>query len=120
MDDGEADQTENVESRTAYLWIVASVVEGTWRWNGSGNGPKEYQLRLRQQFQKIEGEVELDGKRGELRDAKLSGDQLTFTVVDAAGARRDFSGRVSGNSITGSTKPLAGGGEAKWSATHAN
>jgi len=40
MDEWQPDQTENVEGRTAYLWIVPAPVEGAWRWNGSGNGPK--------------------------------------------------------------------------------
>jgi hypothetical protein len=120
MDDWQADQTETVEGRTAYLWIVPAVVEGTWRWNGTGSGPKQYWLKLRQQYQKLEGEIELDGRPGQLRDVKLRGDQISFTVLDAAGARRDFSGRVAGNSMQGLVKPLSGAGEAKWSATRAN
>jgi hypothetical protein len=120
MDDWQADQTETVEGRTAYLWIVPAVVEGTWRWNGAGRGPKQYQVRLRQQFQKLEGEVELDGRPGQLRDAKLRGDQISFTVLDASGARRDFAGRVAGNSMQGMMKALDGASDAKWSATRAN
>jgi SAM-dependent methyltransferase len=120
MDEWQPDQTENVEGRTAYLWIVPAAVEGTWRWNGSGGGPKQYQLKLRQQFQSVQGEIELDGRPGQLRDVKLRGDQLSFTVLDASGARRDFSGRVAGNSMQGLMKPLSGSGEAKWSATRAN
>ncbi|HEY7657829.1 MAG TPA: class I SAM-dependent methyltransferase [Burkholderiales bacterium] len=120
MDEWQPDQTESVEGRTAYLWIVPAPVEGTWRWNGSGGGPKEYQLRLRQQFQKIEGDVQLDGRRGELRDVKLRGDQISFTVIDASGARRDFSGRVAGNSIQGATKSLSASGDATWSAARMN
>lgn len=120
MDDWQPDQTENVEGRTAYLWIVPAPVEGAWRWNGTGSGPKEYQLKLRQQFQKVEGAIELDGRPGQLRDVKLRGDQISFTVVDGAGARRDFSGRVAGKSMQGLMKPLGGSGEARWSATRAN
>ena len=120
MDEWQPDQTENVEGRTAYLWIVPAAVEGTWRCNVAGSGPMEYRLKLRQQFQKIEGEIELDGQRGQLRDAKLNGDKLSFTVLDASGARRDFFGRVTGNSIQGLMKPLAGAAEAKWAATRAN
>ena len=120
MDEWQPDQTENVEGRTAYLWIVPAAVEGTWRWNGSGGGPKQYQLKLRQQFQSVQGEIELDGRPGQLRDVKLRGDQLSFTVLDANGARRDFSGRVTGNSMQGLSKPLSGSGGAKWSATRAN
>ena len=120
MEDWQADQTETVEGRTAYLWIVPAPVDGTWRWNGTGSGPKQYQLKLRQQFQKLEGEIELDGRPGQLRDVKLRGDQISFSVLDAAGARRDFSGRVAGNAMQGLMKPLSGSGDAKWSATRAN
>jgi len=118
MDDWQPDQTENVEGRTAYLWIVPAPVEGTWRWNGSGNGPKDYEVALRQQFQKVDGAARLDGKQGQLRDVQLQGDRVSFTVLDADGARRDYSGRVSGNTMQGVVKQP--GGEAKWSATRAN
>jgi len=118
MDDWQADQTENVEGRTAYLWIVPAPVDGTWRWNGSGNGPKAYEIALRQQFQKVDGAARLDGGLGQLRDVKLRGDRISFTVLDADGARRDFSGRVSGTAMQGVVKQA--GGEAKWSAARAN
>lgn len=118
MDEWQPDQTENVEGRTAYLWIVPAPVDGTWRWNGSGNGPKDYEVALRQQFQKVDGAARLDGRTGQLRDVTLRGDQISFTVLDADGARRDFSGRVSGNTMQGVVK--LPGGEAKWSATRAN
>jgi len=118
MDDWQPDQTENVEGRTAYLWIVPAPVEGTWRWNGSGNGPKDYEVALRQQFQKVDGAARLDGKQGQLRDVQLQGDRISFTVLDADGARRDYSGRVSGSTMQGAVKQP--GGEAKWSATRAN
>jgi hypothetical protein len=118
MDDWQPDQTENVEGRTAYLWIVPAVVEGSWRWGGSGSGPKSFEVTLRQQYQKVEGTARLDGKSGQLRDVNLRGDQISFTVLDADGARRDFSGRVSGNTMQGAVKQP--GGEAKWSATRAN
>ena len=104
MEEWQADQTENVEGRTAYLWIVPAPVDGTWRWNGSSNGPKAYEVALRQQFQKVDGTARLDGGLGQLRDVKLQGDQISFTVLDADGARRDFSGRVSGNTMQGVVK----------------
>jgi hypothetical protein len=118
MDEWQPDQTENVEGRTAYLWIVPAPVEGTWRWNGSGSGPKNYEVALRQQFQKVDGTARLDSKPGQLRDVNLRGDQISFTVLNADGARRDFSGRVSGNTMQGVVKQP--GGETKWSATRAN
>lgn len=114
MDDWQPDQTESVDGRTAYLWIVPARVEGTWRWNGSGKGPKEYELVLRQRFQNIDGSVRMDGGIGPLQEARLRGDEISFTVLDADGGRRGFSGRVSGNTIQGVVKQP--GGEARWKA----
>jgi hypothetical protein len=122
MDDWQPDQTENVEGRTAYLWIVPGQVEGTWRWSAQSVGPREFELALRQQYQKVEGLIKLDGKLGQLRDVKLSGDQISFTVHEVAGTsgtiRREYTGRVNGNTMQGTVKSPAG--ESKWSATRAN
>jgi SAM-dependent methyltransferase len=119
MDDWEADQTDSVEGRTAYLWIVPAPVEGTWKWAVSGSGPRDYELLLRQQYQKVEGVVRLDEKSGQLRDVKLDGDRISFAVVEPTSGtntiRREFTGRVNGNTIDGTVKYP--GGEGKWSAT---
>ena len=125
MDDWQPDQTENVEGRTAYLWIVPAQVEGTWRWNAAGSGQKEYELMLRQQFQQVEGLAKLDsGKMGQLRNVKLQGDQISFTIHEITGlsgsVRRDYVGRVSGNTIQGTSKVPDSGGEVKWTATRVN
>jgi len=124
MDDWQPDQTENVEGRTAYLWIVPAAVEGTWRFSVQGGGPKEYELGLRQQFQQVEGLAKLDGRMGQLRNAKLRGDQISFSIHEIAGTsgtlRRDFTGRVSGNTMQGVMKQANGAAEVKWSATRAN
>ena len=121
MDDWQPDLTDNVEGRTAYLWIVPARVEGTWRWNGSGSGPKDYEMMLRQQYQQVEGVVRLDDKMGQLRNVKVDGDRITFSVNELTGSnpvRRDFTGRVvSENAIEGTVKHP--GGESKWSATRA-
>jgi len=123
MDDWQPDQTDNVEGRTAYMWIVPAPVEGTWRWH-SGSGQKEHELVLRQQYQNVEGLVRLDnGKMGQLRNVKLRGDQITFTVNEVTGSsstvRRDYTGRVSGTTMQGTVK-TDGGSEAKWTATRSN
>jgi SAM-dependent methyltransferase len=118
MDDWKADQTDTVEGRTAYLWIVPAQVEGTWRWTLKGEGTREYEALLRQHFQQVEGLVQLNGKTGQMRNIRLRGDQLSFTVFETTGwepVRRDFSGRVSGDTIEGTVKLPEG--EAKWTAT---
>ena len=122
MEDWQPDQTDSVEGRTAYLWIVPAQVEGTWRWSISGSGPREYELMLRQHFQQVEGLIKLDGKTGQLRNVKLQGDHITFTIYEPAGSspiRRDFVGRVSGNTIEGTVKLPNTAGDAKWTATRA-
>jgi hypothetical protein len=123
MDDWQPDQTDNVEGRTAYMWIVPAPVEGTWRWSAN-SGQKEHELVLRQQYQNVEGLVRLDnGRMGQLRNIKLRGDQISFTVHEVTGTsstvRRDYSGRVSGTTMQGTVKS-GEGPEAKWTATRAN
>ncbi len=110
MDEWQPDQTENVEGRTAYLWIVPAPVDATWKMSGG-------ELTLKQSFQMITGTLKQGGKESTIK-GQLSGDQISFTVLDADGAHRDFSGRVSGNAMQGVVKQP--GGEAKWSATRAN
>ena len=119
MDDWQPDQTENVEGRTAYLWIVPAQVEGTWRWS-TAEGQKENELTLRQQFQNVEGLSRLaNGKMGQVRNLKLQGDQLSFSIVEitsySGSTQRDYTGRVSGDTIQGTVR-IGDGNEAKWSA----
>jgi SAM-dependent methyltransferase len=112
MDDWPADQTDNVEGRTAYLWIVPARVEGTWRWNGGG--PRDYEMILKQHYQQVDGVVRVDDRMGQLRNLKLSGDRISFSITDN-GVRRDFAGRVTDKGIEGTvTQP--GGRSAKWHA----
>ena len=123
MDDWQPDQTATVEGRTAYLWIVPAPVEGTWRWS-AGSGKKEHELVLRQQYQNVEGLVRLgNGRMGQLRNVRLRGDEISFTVHEVTGtsssARRDYRGRVSGTTMQGTVKS-GEGGETKWTATRAD
>jgi SAM-dependent methyltransferase len=121
MDDWRPDQTDNVEGRTAYLWIVPASVEGTWRWEMAGGGSRAYELALRQQYQQVDGLVRLDGKPGQVRNVKLHGDTIGFTINEPSGnnstVSRDFTGRVNGNRMEGTVKLSNGAGETKWSAS---
>jgi hypothetical protein len=114
MDDWQPDQTDSMEGRTAYLWIVPAKVEGTWRWGGA----RGHELVLHQRFQKIEGLVKTDNKAAQFRNAKLQGNEISFSVVEVDGnSQRDFAGRVNGDVIEGVAKLPNGGGEEKWTAT---
>jgi hypothetical protein len=102
MGDWEADETNEIEYRTAYLWIVPARVDGTWMLR-EDNGPGTT-INLTQTFQKISGDVVSGAGRQPLVGATLRGDQLRFAFNDAKGVTRTFSGTVRGNELVGTLK----------------
>lgn len=119
MDDWQPDQTESVEGRTAYLWIVPAKVEGTWQWSGSRN----YEITLRQHFQLVEGLAKIDNKTAQFRNGRLQADKLTFTLIEFVGPNaipHEFVGRVRGNTIEGTIKLPNNAGDEKWTARRVN
>lgn len=87
---------------TAYLWIVPAKVAGTWKL-------ADGELTLRQDFQMLGGTLKTGGNSASISNAKMTGDQISFT---AGGVQ--YSGRVNGNAMEGTTKTGT-----KWSATRA-
>jgi hypothetical protein len=92
MEDWTADETSVVGGDcvswcTAHLWIVPAKVEGTWKM-------PQGQLTLKQNFQMLSGT--LGGTP--ISDGRLRGEEITFT----AGGQK-YSGKVNGNSITGTS-----------------
>ena len=113
MDDWQADQVDSADGRTAYMWIVPAKVAGTWKIDAGGG--RNYEAQFTQQFQNIGGSAKSSGKVVKFSNGKLRGETITFSIADDAGARRDFTGRVEGNRITGTVK--SGGAESKFTAT---
>jgi SAM-dependent methyltransferase len=110
MEDWEPDQTIDVESRTAYFWIVPAKVEGIWTWpTPTGNA----ELKLRQTFQKIDGSLAINGKVLPLKSARLEGDRISFAAGESNPILREYSGQVSNNTITGLAK-TSNGPETNW------
>jgi hypothetical protein len=104
MEDWQADQTETISGDrvswcTALLWIVPATVEGTWRLGSST-------LTLTQSYQMLEGTL---GEQA-ITDAKMTGDEIAFTV----GGGPRYTGRLKGNTITGT---IAGGPGGTFTAT---
>jgi len=102
MSDWEPDQTTNLDEpvswSTAHLWIVPAKVDGNWKLEGG-------QINFSQKFQFVTGTLTMGDKVMEL-SGKLNGDKISF---NAGGT--EYTGTVSGNSISGSS----GGGT--WKAT---
>jgi hypothetical protein len=97
MGDWEADRTESVagSNQTIYLWIVPAKVAGSWTITPTSGAPVT--VSLTQQYQKFEG----SGGSVKVAKGTLRGDQISFSLVDGAGATRDFAGRVVGDRIEG-------------------
>ena len=107
--DWKPDLTERAEGDcgawcTAHLYIVPAKVEGTWKLPAG-------ELTLQQKYQTLSGTLSANGKRSQIRDAKLEGDRISFT---AGGVR--YVGRVNGNAMRGKVKGSSAGA---WSASRA-
>jgi SAM-dependent methyltransferase len=112
MGDWDPDSSEEVEGRTAYLWIVPAKVAGIWHWRTeSGNA----ELTLRQIYQKLDGSLKLGGKAVPLDAFRLEGDHVSFTAREANPSARVYSGRVKGDLIVGTVR-VAGGAGTTWTA----
>ena len=112
MDDWQPDETTNLDGRRAYFWLVPAKVQGNWRVQSGADG---WDLALEQKYQMLEGSVKFGALNGGLRETRLQGDRIAFAFVDAAGVRREFAGRVNGNTMEGTVK-ADGGTETRWTA----
>jgi hypothetical protein len=112
MGDWEPDETATPEGRQVFFWVVPAKAGGTWSLQSGG---QTRELSLQQTYQKLQGTLRAGGESLSLFDAKLTGDEIRFTVLEKGGQRRDFTGRVQGNAMSG-TMRVAGQGESPWSA----
>lgn len=81
---------ESITWNTAYLWIVPTKVEGTWKCN-------EGELKLTQEYQMVSGNLNSRGKSMEITSGKLRGDEFRFICNGA-----NYKCRVNKNSMKGS------------------
>jgi hypothetical protein len=110
MEDWSADETATLDEvdspwNTALLWIVPAKVEGSWKL-------PQGELVLAQEFQMISGSLKSGNNSISITNAKLRGDQISFSAGDA-----QYSGKVNGNSLEGTVE--SGGKSSKFSATRA-
>jgi precorrin-6B methylase 2 len=89
---------------TALLYVVPAKVAGTWRM-------REGELTLEQKFQVLSGTLASGAASHAIRNARLRGDEISFSAGDA-----DYVGRVKGDVMQGN---VSGSSAGYWSATRA-
>ncbi len=113
MDDWLPDETSYFDFRPAYLWIVPAKTQGKWRIDAAGFQGLE--ANFEQTFQRVKAEIEMGTNiKAGLRELRLWGDQISFAAVDANGILREFTGKVTGDKMSGSVK--TGNEMGQWSA----
>jgi hypothetical protein len=113
MEDWVPDQVDMVDGRRAMLWIVPARINGAWRLR-IGDGP-EFDTSITQRYQILEGTVQLPRITTSLREPRLLGDRISFTLMDANANLQNFTGRVIGERMEGTARS-ATGAEVRWTA----
>lgn len=108
MGDWEPDETKTLSGRDVYFWVIPAKVQGKWQWSDNGS---KYQMELRQSYQKLDGTLSVDGKQVPLRDARVTGDKISFTA-DINGKPVAFEGKLTGEQLE-LARAGGGGGVAK-------
>lgn len=98
------------------LWVMPADFSGVWQWRLPGKGGElQYELRLGQKFQMLEGTALVQGRPVRLSEAQVRGGTVQITLIDDNGVRR-YSGQISGNRITGEMASNDGGQPVAWQA----
>lgn len=121
MGEWTADQIAEVDGSMVYFWVMPANVSGTWKWTMPGSAGKErFVLKLEQEFQNARGTLTSGSSEMPVHDVRISGDQVSFTVDQAAGGKAAgvrYEGRVNGDTIQGVIHNPDGQSEGKgWTA----
>ncbi len=108
-DSWKPDRVDTHENTAVHLWVVPARVEGFWNWELPVEGGKyAYAAVLEQQLQKAEGVVRVGSRRGVFDKMNLNGANIDFTLAMTIGnaglVTHFFSGKVDGNTITGTVR----------------
>jgi hypothetical protein len=116
------DKSYGPPSSSIFLWIVPADASGRWRWQlPAGTGSVEYEATFEQTFQMLSGVMQAGGRGVPVRDARVRGDTVTFTVpleYDGRTLSQVFSGRMDGDVIEG--RVMLDGVQTPWRATRSS
>jgi hypothetical protein len=97
---------EDLDGPRVAMWVVPARVEGYWAWELAIDGRQvSYATIKEQRFQRVEGVARVGNRREMLRDMKLRGEDVSFTLemtLDGVGfVRHVFRGKARGEIIEG-------------------
>jgi len=119
MGDWIPDETSYAEGRPAHLWIVPAKAGGSWKVRiPAGANTREFALQIEQTFQKFTGSANFGKVNTTLRDTRLQGDAIRFTLTDINGKLREFAGRIRGDTMSGEIR--GPGARLRWQAARAD
>jgi precorrin-6B methylase 2 len=105
MGEWKPDDISSFGREDAYFWVVPANFSGKWTWKAvQGRTNTPWELALKQEFQEISGQLTRDGTQHAVRNGKIKGDRIRFTLDhDPAGNATpvEFTGRIRGNTIEG-------------------
>jgi len=108
MGEWQPDAVSQLNGLTVHYYTVPARAMGQWRWSHDGVGyTREYEMNVQQTFQFISGSAKSKTGFAYLRDMKLEGDRISFTLTEEAGsslAQTRYEGRIDGDSVTGSAR----------------
>lgn len=79
------------------LWVLPANAAGTWQWTAGG---VRHELQVQQRFQQLQATATVQGRAVSVREARISGSSIGFTLDTPAGMQR-YSGEIAGDSLRG-------------------
>lgn len=107
MDEWEPDEFRKEGYSDIYYWVIPADAKGNWRFKTGGEG---FTLSVKQDFQKIDVNLRSGSTTYKISDAVLAGERISFTANHPNKINQlVFSGRIDGESITGTVQSRRGG-----------
>jgi predicted RNA methylase len=97
MGEWEHEVNESVDGYQVYLYIVPQIFTGKWE---LAQGERKIMLDLKNEFTELTGTATVNGKSAEIKDGRVTGTSIRFTL-DLDGKPVRFEGKADGANIAG-------------------
>jgi hypothetical protein len=119
MGDWEPEEVRDVDGRTIYFWRIPQNASGRWEGTNTGTNGENYVLNIDQNFQNINGNLQMNGKTYEIKNSKLENENIEFTLNDGTGEMK-FSGSLRDNTLEGTLTGMNEGSDMNFNARRAD